>query len=60
MTRVPVSVLKARMSEFIDRVKEGAELCVTEHRKPAARISSFARDAGEGTPAWPVSCAGRR
>jgi len=48
MVRVPVSLLKARMSEFIDRVKDGAELCVTEHRKPVARISPFARDAGGG------------
>lgn len=51
MRRVPISVLKARMSEFIGRVKNGAELWVTEHRKPVARITPFAGAAGGGNAA---------
>ncbi|MEK7766660.1 MAG: type II toxin-antitoxin system prevent-host-death family antitoxin [bacterium] len=38
MTTASVSVLKAKLSEYLDRVKRGDEISVTEYGKAVARI----------------------
>ena len=39
MTRVPISKLKAKLSEYLEAVRAGEELIVTDHGKPVARIA---------------------
>ena len=39
MTRVPISDLKARLSRYLDMVKAGDEVIVTDRGKPIARIT---------------------
>ncbi len=38
MTSVGVSEVKARLSEFLDRVRRGEEVVVTDRGRPIARI----------------------
>jgi len=38
MTSASVSVLKAKLSEYLDRVKRGEEVAVTDRGRPIARI----------------------
>jgi len=38
MTRASVSVLKAKLSEYLEKVKKGSEVSVTEHGVPIARL----------------------
>jgi len=39
MNKVPVSKLKAKLSEYLESVRAGEELIVTDHGKPVARIT---------------------
>lgn len=39
MTRAPISDLKARLSRYLDMVKAGEEVVVTDRGKPIARIT---------------------
>lgn len=39
MTRAPISELKARLSQYLDRVRAGEEVIVTDRGKPIARIA---------------------
>jgi prevent-host-death family protein len=39
MRKAPVSILKARLSQYLAAVKSGEEVIVTEHGTPIARIS---------------------
>ena len=39
MKRVPISKLKAKLSEYLEAVRAGEELIVTDHGKPVARIA---------------------
>ena len=45
-TRVSVGVreLKNQLSAYLDRVKAGEEITVTEHGRPIARLTSVAAD----------------
>lgn len=38
MTTAGVAELKARLSQYLDRVRAGEEIVVTEHGRPVARI----------------------
>lgn len=42
MKRVSVSSLKARLSQYLDAVKGGEELVVTERGRPVARLGPLA------------------
>jgi prevent-host-death family protein len=42
---VGVRELKNQLSSFLDRVKAGEEITVTEHGRPIARLSAIGRDA---------------
>jgi prevent-host-death family protein len=39
MTRAPISDLKARLSRYLDMVRAGEEVIVTDRGKPIARIA---------------------
>lgn len=39
MTRAPISDLKARLSRYLDMVRAGEEVIVTDRGKPIARIT---------------------
>ncbi len=39
MTRAPISDLKARLSRYLDMVRAGEEIIVTDRGKPIARIA---------------------
>ena len=39
MRRVSITLLKARLSEYLDAVRAGEEVIVTERGKPVARIA---------------------
>lgn len=41
MRMAPVSILKARLSEYLAAVKAGEEVIVTEHGRPVARLSAI-------------------
>jgi prevent-host-death family protein len=43
--RVPITRLKARLSEYLKAVKAGGEIIVTERGRPIARIARVAGDA---------------
>jgi len=43
MTTASVTVLKAKLSEYLAKVKRGVEVSVTEHGRPVARIVPAAR-----------------
>lgn len=38
MKTAPISELKARLSEYLNQVKSGAEVLITDRGKPVARI----------------------
>ena len=39
MTRAPISDLKARLSQYLDMVRAGEDVIVTDRGKPIARIT---------------------
>ena len=41
---VGVRELKNQLSSFLDRVKAGEEITVTEHGRPIARLSALGKD----------------
>ena len=43
-SNVGVRELKNQLSSFLDRVKSGEEITVTEHGRPIARLSAVGRD----------------
>ncbi len=45
MRRASISTLKAKLSQYLDAVKAGEEILVTERGKPVARISPVSGDA---------------
>lgn len=47
MTKASISILKAQLSRYLDVVKSGEEVIVTERGRPVARITSLQ---AEGTP----------
>lgn len=47
MRRASISVLKAKLSQFLDAVKSGQEVVVTERGKPIARLSPVRGSARE-------------
>ena len=46
MKRVPISELKARLSEYLAGVRAGEEILVTDRGRPVARIAPVTSDAG--------------
>ncbi|MGH2361251.1 MAG: type II toxin-antitoxin system Phd/YefM family antitoxin [bacterium] len=42
MKTAPIAILKAKLSEYLDAVKAGEEIIVTERGQPVARISPIA------------------
>ena len=42
MKTVSVAVLKQQLSNYLHQVEEGEEFVVTAHRRPVARVVSFA------------------
>ena len=40
LTKVSISVLKARLSEYLDIVKSGGDVIVTDRGKPVARLTA--------------------
>jgi prevent-host-death family protein len=42
MKRVPITDLKARLSEHLDAVRAGEEIIVTDRGRPVARVSPVA------------------
>jgi len=47
MTTASVTVIKARLSEYLAKVKRGIEVSVTERGRPIARIVPVSGPAGE-------------
>lgn len=47
MTRVSVSELKARLSAFLEIVRSGEEVLVTDRGRPVARLVPLGSDANE-------------
>ncbi len=45
MRRASISTLKAKLSQYLDAVKAGEEILVTERGKPVARISPVSGEA---------------
>jgi prevent-host-death family protein len=45
MTRVGVAELKARLSEYLRRVRRGHEVTVVDRETPVARLVPYAEDA---------------
>jgi prevent-host-death family protein len=41
---VPIAVLKAKLSEYLDAVKAGEEIIVTERGEPIARLLPIAQE----------------
>lgn len=39
MKKAPISILKAHLSRYVDAVKSGEEIIVTERGRPVARLS---------------------
>lgn len=50
MKSAAVSELKARLSEYLARVKAGEEVIVTERGKPIAKLVPLGRDQAEVPP----------
>ncbi|MEK7766247.1 MAG: type II toxin-antitoxin system prevent-host-death family antitoxin [bacterium] len=50
MVQAAVSVLKAKLSAYLNRVKRGDEVLVTEHGKPIARLVAVPEPARRGGP----------
>jgi prevent-host-death family protein len=50
MKSAAISKLKASLSEYLDRVKAGEEVIVTERGKPIARITPLHGDRSSFTP----------
>jgi prevent-host-death family protein len=48
MQKAPISILKARLSQYLSAVKSGEEVIVTEHGRPIARITAVEGDAAAG------------
>ena len=46
MRHVPISELKAKLSQFLDLVQGGEEVIVTDRGRPIARISGLSNEAG--------------
>ena len=46
MKRASISELKAKLSQYLDAVRAGQEVIVTDRGRPVARISPVAGDAG--------------
>jgi prevent-host-death family protein len=46
MKRVSISELKAKLSEYLDAVRAGEEVIVTDRGRPVARIAPVAADEG--------------
>jgi len=44
MKRVPISELKAKLSEYMDTVRAGEEVIVTDRGRPVARIAPVRGD----------------
>ena len=44
MKSVPIAILKAKLSEYLDAVKTGEEIIVTEHGEPVARLLPIAQE----------------
>lgn len=49
MKRVPISRLKARLSEYLEAVKAGEEVIVTDRGRPVARIAPVAGSEERGS-----------
>jgi prevent-host-death family protein len=47
MTRAPIAELKAKLSYYLDRVRHGQEIVVTDRGRPIARISPIRGAEGE-------------
>ncbi len=43
MQSASVSMLKARLSEYLHKVKKGMDIYITEHRRPIAKLSPINR-----------------
>lgn len=43
MKSVPIAILKAKLSEYLDAVKAGEEIIVTERGEPIARLLPIAQ-----------------
>jgi prevent-host-death family protein len=52
MTTAAVSEVKARLSEFLGRVKAGQEVVITERGKPVARLCPLAFPGGRRRVGW--------
>jgi len=48
MTKASVSVFKARLSEYLGRVKAGDEILVTDRGRPVARVTPVVIPDGKG------------
>jgi prevent-host-death family protein len=46
MKRVPISELKARLSEYLASVRAGEEILVTDRGRPVARIAPVKSESG--------------
>ena len=46
MKRVPISELKAKLSEYLAGVRAGEEIIVTDRGRPVARIAPVKSDSG--------------
>jgi prevent-host-death family protein len=49
MKIAPVSELKAHLSKYLDQVKAGAEVLITDHGKTVARLTSVPKSDGMET-----------
>ena len=49
MKTTPISELKAHLSEYLDQVKAGAEVFITDHGKTVARLTPVPRNEGMET-----------
>lgn len=47
MTRVSITELKAKLSQFLDLVRQGEEVIVTDRGRPVARIGPLRGTAGD-------------
>jgi len=47
MTRVSISELKAKLSQFLDLVRQGEEVIVTDRGRPVARIGPLRGTTGD-------------
>jgi prevent-host-death family protein len=47
MRRAPIASLKAKLSEYLDAVRAGEEIVVTERGRPIARLGPIGVSAGQ-------------